>query len=421
MSRSAGVSGSREFRPAKILIVNQVFWPDVSATAQYAHDLARHLVAQGHSVHAIASASLYGHVGAALPRREVHEGITIRRVGANVFRKRGIAGRLFDFLRFYVAAVWLSATLPRQDVVICLTTPPFIIFVGIVLRWLRGSRVVLWSMDLYPDVAIAANVIRAGSVAARLLGRLDQRLLQSCDRVVTLGRCMQSRLESRVRDPENLRCIELWSDPEEILLEESAQNPLRSEWGIGDRWTLMYSGNLGNAHDTRAILQAMDSLSSDDAIRWVIVGGGAGRFKIEAAVKHDAVRNVVLRGYQPRESVGRLLGLADVHLVAISQGFEGLLVPSKFYGVLAAGRPVVYIGPPGSEVERVIAEERCGLVVRPGDGAGLVSAIEALRNDPATGRAMGARGRSTLERRFSIQIGCGRWSMLIDELVCRQS
>jgi colanic acid biosynthesis glycosyl transferase WcaI len=276
-------------------------------------------------------------------------------------------------------------------------------------------------MDLYPDVAIAAGVIREKSLVARCLRMLDRLLLSGCERVVVLGRCMESRLQSRVDHPTSLRRIELWSDPDEIRMEPSSGNPLRPEWGLGDRWIVMYSGNLGKAHDTRAILEAMESLREDDAIRWVIVGGGIGRARVEASLDERAVPNVVLRGYQPREALGRLLGLADMHLVTMSGGFEGLLVPSKFYGILAAGRPVVYIGPPGTEIEHVILEERCGLVVRPGDGAGLARAIGKLRTDPVESRAMGERARAALERRFSIDVGCGCWSDLIEELIQDES
>ncbi|MFM7260870.1 MAG: glycosyltransferase, partial [bacterium] len=133
----------------RVLLINQTFYPDIAATAQHAHDLARYLVSQGHEVTAIASRSIYGKKGAVLPREEMVDGIRIVRVGKSVFGKSSIAARMVDFGLFYAAALWRSFNMRRQDVVICFTTPPFVALIGWLLRLVRGTRYIYWVMDLY--------------------------------------------------------------------------------------------------------------------------------------------------------------------------------------------------------------------------------------------------------------------------------
>jgi glycosyltransferase involved in cell wall biosynthesis len=420
--------------PLRVLILNQFFWPDVAATAQHAFDLAKYLRSHGDEVSAIASRSIYGQTGSALPEEEVAEGIAVHRVTSSVFGKRGVIFRSFDFLFFNVACLFKAVSLPRHDVVICLTTPPFIALVGIFLRWMKGTRFVFWTMDLYPDVPLAAGVIKRGSIVHWVFDRLDRFCLRRADLVVVLGRCMRDRVLANGVDPRRLAMITPWADPAEVpnvparRFAESmdgavarrvtgtdvkpvtvSMNSFRSEWDIGDRFVIEYSGNCGVGHDVSSVCDAMLELRDDDTIRWVIVGGGLAWPKIEDFIRRHRIPNVILRPYQPRSRLGDLIALGDVHLVLVADGFEGLLIPSKFYGVMAAGRPTIYVGPEDTEVARVIGEEQCGYVIPNSDSARLVAAIRQLRRDPVLSLTMGLRGRRALERSYSMQLACRRW------------
>ena len=428
-------------KPVRILILNQFFWPDVAATAQHAFDLARYLESHGDEVTAIASRSSYGQSGGVLPEYEVRDGITIHRVGASWFGKTGLISRALDFVAFNVACLFKAVSLPKHDVVICLTTPPFIAFIGWLLRLMQGTKFVFWTMDLYPDVPLAAGVLRRGSLAHRIFDWIDRFLLRRADLVVVLGRCMRERVLAKGVDHSRLEHISPWSDPLEVLdvpargLEAPVDavaiarasatgvrantvppNPFREEWGIGDRFVIEYSGNCGVGHDVAAVCRAMLELRDDDDIRWVFVGGGVTRPLVERHVEQNAITNVVMEPYQPRERLGSLISLGDVHLVLIAEGFEGLLLPSKFYGIMAAARPTIYVGPHASEVAKVIREEQCGFVVNVGDGAGLVEAIRRLRRDPVLALTMGLRGRRALERSYSMQHACRHWADLVTSL-----
>jgi glycosyltransferase involved in cell wall biosynthesis len=402
--------------PMKVLLLNQVFWPDVAATAQHGHDLGRYLAQHGVQVTALASRSLYSETGKALPREGGVDGIRIVRAGQSRFGKTALAARAFDFVSFYLAALWKAIWLPRQDIVVCFTTPPFIAFVGILLRWLKGTKVVCWTMDLYPDVPVAAGVLRRGSLAHSVFDAVDRFSLRHADRVVVLGRCMQQRLLEKGVDPKRMEVINVWADGDEVSVRPIEGNALRTAWQVGDRFVIEYSGNFGIGHDGETMYRAMQATRADDSIRWVIVGGGTKRGELEAFVQAHDIVNAVLKPYQPREALGELLSLGNVHLVSVAENFSGLLVPSKFYGVLAAARPVLYVGPRESEVARVIEESKCGLVIEQGDSAGLVKAIETLHADPQLAQAMGRRAREVFERTFTRSLACERWLRLLQNV-----
>ena len=403
--------------------MNQSFWPDVVATAQQAHDLAIYLAARGDQITVVASRSMYGKPGATLKPTENSGGIQIWRVSRNLFQKRGLLKRSIDYIRFNIACLLKCLLLPRQDVVICLTTPPFIAVVGAIVKALRGSKLVLWSMDLYPDLPVQAGIIEKDGPFHRVLRRLDLLCLRRADRVVVLGACMRDRMIAKGLPPDSIEIIHPWSDPIEIqetpICGSALRNTYRTEWGIGDRFAIQYSGNYGLGHDVDTVSRMMLALKDDDLIRWVIVGDGIMKPVIEAFVRKHDIRNVLLQPYQPRSRLGPLIALGDVHLVLMLPGYEGIILPSKFYGVLAAGRPTIFVGPAGSEVAKVIREQDCGFVIANGDVDHFASVLRALRADRARAAEIGHRGRRALEQRYSMQRACARWHALLHEVSSR--
>jgi glycosyltransferase involved in cell wall biosynthesis len=404
----------------RILMINQVFWPDVAATAQHAHDLGKHLVAHGHEVHAIASRAIYGKKGGALPARETKDGVHIHRVARSFFGKAGIAGRAADFGLFYAAAALKALVVPRPDVVICFTTPPFISALGHVLRAVRGCRSVYWVMDLYPDVAVACGVMQGSSPVVRMLERVNRWCLRRADRAVVLGRCMEERVRAKGVDHGQVVRIGVWSDQSEIAPIARETNPYRVEWGLGDRFVVMYSGNFGLGHDVDTMLSAAERLKDDDGIRFAFVGGGKKKEIVDAFVRERGLANVVLAGYQPRERLDASLSCADAHLVSIQEGVEGCVVPCKLFGVMAAARPTIYIGHPSSEVARVLDERGCGVLVRQGDVDGLEAAIRKMAADRAGTSAMGDRARVALAETYNREMACEQWRVLLEQVVAEK-
>ncbi len=406
-------------RALRILIINQSFWPDVVATAQQAHDLAAYLTSGGDSVTVVSSRSLYGRQGATLSARECVDGIEIHRVSRNLFQKRGLVTRAVDYARFGFACLIKCLLLPRQDVVICLTTPPFIALIGALLRLVKGSRFVLWSMDLYPDLPAQAGIIRRGGIFHRLLRLIDVACLRSADKIVVLGSCMYDRIRAKRIASSRIEMIHPWSNPDEFGSGENqldvvaSRNKFRMDWGIGDRFVIEYSGNYGLGHDVDTVARAMLRTKDDDSLRWVIVGDGIMKPSIVSFVNEHRIANVIFQPYQPRSLLGPLIQLGDIHLVLMMPGYEGIILPSKLYGILAAGRPAVFVGPAGSEVARVIEREHCGYVVPNGDDARLVEVLQRLRDDPGERESLGSRGRAALQNKFSMGLACAAWRRVL--------
>jgi len=400
----------------RVLLLNQVFYPDVAATAQHGHDLARALVAAGHEVTAIASRSLHGDAGASLPASESVDGIRIERVGRNWFGKRTIVGRLCDFGLFYLAAALKAIRLGRQDVVIAFTTPPLIAGVGWLATRLRGGKLVYWSMDLYPEVVVAGGLLEERSRATRLLRRVDAAIMRGSSAVVALGRCMRDRIVARQVDPSSVHVIPVWGEEADAST-VTGENPFRREWGIRpDQTVVMYSGNFGLGHEVTTFLEAARRLADDERIRFAFVGGGARKSEVEEFVRTHGLARCILAPYQPRERLADLLAAGDLHLISMLPSFAGVMVPSKMYGVLAAGRPALFIGPRSTECALTIEELGCGATVEPGDVDALVATIGRLAGDLPSRTRMGEAGRREAARRFGRKPACEAWTALVERV-----
>ncbi len=397
----------------RILLLNQCFHPDVVATAQHGWDLARRLAADGHEVTAIASRSIYGSAGAALPPEETIEGIRIRRVGASRFGKSTILLRALDFLGFYALAAVSALRLPRQDVAICFTTPPFISLVGLALGALRGTQTIYWAMDLYPDVPVACKVLRADSAATRALEAINRTCMRRSAKVVVLGRCMRELVESKGISPSKIELIRPWAEPGTPIALRGTQNSYRTEWGAGDRIVVMYSGNFGLGHDFGTIVRGINALRGDPRFLFVLVGGGKRKPEVVAELRQLGVTNLVDAPYQPRERLGELLGAADVHLVSLAPGMEGIMVPSKFFGIAAAGRPVICVGSPQGEIARCVTETGCGRVIAPGDAGAFGRCLIEFAENRALIASMGAAAARSAAGEWSVVRELERWAMLV--------
>lgn len=413
----------------RVLLLNQVYFPDTAATAQHADDLGRHLVEHGHEVHVIASRALYGSKGASLPREEVVDGVRVHRVGRSIFGKGSILARVVDFGLFYLLAFCKAFVVPKPDVVVCFTTPPFIALVGWCLRAVKGTKFVYWVMDLYPDAPVAYGVMKPTSLATRFFEGINRFCMHRADKTVVLGRCMMERVQSKGIDASRLVHIGVWPgqrEPDGVNssvqdVAGRATNPYRTEWNLGDRFVVMYSGNFGLGHDVATMLEAARLLDSDpewtDRVRFVFAGGGKKKTVVEQFVSDHSLSNCVLAGYQPRERLHDSLSCADLHIASLADGFEGIMVPCKLFGIMAAGRPCAYIGNTTGELSRVLREHDAGNTVAPGDAQRLQAYIQQLADDPNTARRLGQNAFEALEKSFSRNNACEQWRLLLEDAV----
>lgn len=371
---------------------------------------------KGHTVTAVASRSAYGERGNSFAKADRVDDVLIERIGTNRFGKAGLLGRAIDFAAFHLLATWRVARLPKQDVVICLTTPPFVVLIGLLLKAMRGSKVIYWVMDLYPDIAVSFGAIDHRSPVARILSFLHRWALQRCDGIVVLGRCMRDRILAKGVSSTVLEVINTWSNPDEVAFPEGKTNEFRTRWAPNGEVLLMYSGNFGLGHDFETLVNALASLPPLPSWRIALVGGGKRKAEFMAMLRSQTSCQFAEAPHQPREQLGELLCAADIHLVTLKNGFEGLMVPSKFYGAMSAGKPVLFIGPRTSEVALAIQDSCAGIVVEPGDADSLRRALADVISNSALRAEMAARALQFAKNKWSSEIALERWSDLIERI-----
>ena len=390
-----------------LVLINQHYYPDVASTGQHLTDLAEYLAARGTEVRVLTGRAHYvdGHLEA--PAREIRAGVRIRRFRTTTFGRGSRLGRIIDYATFYLRALWTLLTTPAGDVtVLFLTTPPLLAVMGwfVTTLRLRRFRYGIWSMDLHPDAEIAAGMVQPTSVLGRALIWLDERAFRAAAFVVDLGPYMKRRIVAKGVPASRTHTIPVWGHAE-----STRGRPLRAELGLTGRFVVMYSGNAGLVHDFGDILAAMRLLRDEPRIYFLFAGGGPRRPEIEAFAKEARLTNFSYRPYFAREELGDALAVGDVHLISLGAPFVGVSVPGKLYGIMAAGRPALFVGPESCETADTIRDAGCGVVVDPASGAAperIAQALRAFCADPASARLMGDRGREAFLGQYSADTNC---------------
>jgi len=401
----------------KVVFLNRFFYPDISPTSQILSDLAFHLAAR-EEVHVITSRLKYDNPEERLDPHECLRHVRVHRVWTSRFGRDSLAGRSVDYLTFYLSATLrLFLLIRRGDVVVAMTDPPLISVPASIAAILKGARTVNWLQDLFPEVAAELDFKRLPDVTGRALRWFRDRSLATAVCNVVLGELMALKVATRAIPAAQIRMIHNWARGDEIKPLAAALNPLRRHWGLDGKYVVGYSGNMGRAHEFAALLMAAQQLSDRQDIVFLLIGGGKQRADLERHVASRGLNNVRFFPYQPREMLAQSLTAPDCHIVSLKPSLEGLIVPSKIYSSLAAGRPVIFLGAPDGEIRRLMnAHPTFGLWVAPDDVTGLVSAIERLSANPVQSAAFGKSGRTLFEQHFDQPIALAKWTALINEL-----
>ena len=410
----------------RVIFLNRFFYPDHAPTGELLAELAFALSQRGFSVTVITSRLHYETAAGTLPSRDYLNGVEVWRVWTSARGRQRLIGRTLDYLTFYLAAGWRAWRLTRSgDILVAMTDPPLLSIAISPIAWLKGAHLVNWLQDIFPEVAEALNIGGSlGRIAFRVMRPFRNLSLRMAATNVVVGEGMVPRLQTQGISPERIRVIQNWSDSAHIAPIVAGQSELRKDWAPNSRFIVGYAGNLGRTHDVVTIVDAMTLLEerakgspADDLaaqIMFVFVGGGAQRARLEREVLQRRLTNVRIRPYQPRELLTETLGLANLHLVSLNPKLEGLIVPSKFYGIAAAGRPTIFIGAADGEIARLIEEARCGFTVAPGDGTALMARILQLATDPELCASMGARARATFEQRWDKERAVEQWEEVLN-------
>lgn len=383
-----------------ILLLNQFYVPDTAATGQLLADLAEELVHGGHEVHVLCSRRIYDGSTNKYPAEQLINGVYIHRIGATGFGRGNIVGRLLDYLSFCILAVWKALFLPRMSICVALTTPPFIATCGVMLRLLKNTRLVLWSMDLYPEVAVAYGALKKESFLHHILTRISNWTYHQASQIISIGEIMTKKLIDAGAKAEKIITIHNWAPGEAIRPVSRDNSILRQELNLNGQVVLMYSGNLGLGHELDTVVRAMKTLGEDANIQVLFIGNGKMREPLVKLTTELDLNCIRFRSPVPLNTLSDTLAAADIHLVSQKPGTEGLIVPSKLYGIFAAGRPVLFIGSEDCELAAIIRKSKAGIIVKHSDFNGVANALRELAQAPQLRQTMGKRAREYYENNF---------------------
>ena len=384
----------------RVVFFNRSYWPDFGATGQLLTELSQDLAKDHGCDVAVVTGGEKKSFG--LVSRERHEGVDILRAKETCFSRRSVLGRFTNYLSYFFSALWASLRIGRPDVVVGLTDPPIIGLVAWAAARRTGARFVFLCQDIFPEVANLLEDFRSERVNW-ILERVNRFLVRRADRIIALGETMKRRLvEGKGASPEKITVIHNWADSG-LLSPAPKDNPFSRENGLHDRFVVLHAGNIGLSQNLDSILDVASELGD---VTFLFIGDGVRKKHLQDQSAKRDLANVRFLPYQPRERMRDSYATADVFIVSLKRGLAGYIVPSKLYGILAAGRPYVAAVEDDSEVASITREYECGFLVAPGDVGGMVHDIARLYRDRDLARKLGENARrasSHFERRKQVR------------------
>jgi colanic acid biosynthesis glycosyl transferase WcaI len=399
---------------SKLIFINRYFAPDLSATSQMLSDLVAELAQQGVQICVVTSRMAYDAPSRRFAPRENLQGVEVYRVWTTAWGRHFLGGRVLDYLSFYLLGfLTLLGLLKRGDTLVAKTDPPLISIAAALAARLKGASLVNWLQDLFPEVAIELGVLPAG-LAAQTLRRWRNWSLRQARCNVVIGSQMARRVAAEGVPLAAIKVIPNWADGALVAPVAPAANDLRRAWGLEGNFVVGYAGNLGRAHEFATLLGAAELLQGDARIVFLVIGGGSGHQQLQGAVAARGLHNVLFKPYQPVAALANTLSAPDVHLVSLLPALEGLIVPSKIYGIAAAGRPCIFIGEHSGEIARLLQAGQFGATVLPGDCAGLAAAIRVVASDAQHWSRWATAARAMFENTFTAGHSLAAWREVLN-------
>jgi glycosyltransferase involved in cell wall biosynthesis len=397
-------------RKRRLLVLNQYYWPGVEATAQLLTELCEAL-SEDLDVKVITGV-LHGHEDE--PRHLVHNGVEIVRVTSTSFERSKILARAANYSTYLTRALFRGLRGARPDVVLCMTDPPIIADIALLVARRYRAPLIVISQDVFPEIAVQLNRLGNPAVMGLLRGFV-RFYLRRADRVVAIGDTMRQRLEEKGAPPERLRVIPNWVDTERLTPHDK-DNAWARGGDLAEKFVVMHSGNVGHAQDLDSLVRSASFLRDLEDLRIMIIGMGARHAELVALAELLEVDQVQFLFYQSRAVLPLSLSAADVHVVGLAPGLAGYVVPSRLYGILAVARPVIVAADAESETAQIVERISCGIVVPPGRPELLARAIRDAHDGKYDLEAMGARGREWVEREADRSVAVRRYRDLLLEL-----
>jgi colanic acid biosynthesis glycosyl transferase WcaI len=398
----------------RILVFNEYYPPDTSATAKMAALMCEHL-AQRHEVTVVAGRPSYDpteYYPFRVLRRDVQNGVTVERVGSTAYPRHKMKRRVANYLSYLALAV-PRAIAVRSDVVIAMTDPPIAGIAGAFVAKITARPFVYNIQDLYPDMAVGGDIVRAGKGIERW-EKLHRWALRRAARVIVLGDDMRNRVLAKGISPERVAIVRSGATAPPAMPEKC--DPVVKELRGGLPFVAVHAGNLGFYGAWNTLIEAAKILRNENS-GIVFVGDGANRASIESSASD--LPNIRFLPFRPVEQIPHVMMAGDVHIVTVKRGLEGVVVPSKLYSILAAGRPVLAVAPAECDAARIVTEAGCGVAADPDDPAAVAQAIRTLREDPVRLTEMGIRAREAASKYARVD-ELNRLAAIVEEAVTQR-
>jgi colanic acid biosynthesis glycosyl transferase WcaI len=379
-------------------------------------DLAGDLSALGWRVTVLTSRTEYRHAGRRLAAREVRNGVLIVRTSRISLGEHSLAKRAVDFAAYFMGTAWHLLTERRHSIVAAMSDPPFVAALALAAARARGARSVFWVQDVFPQIAAKLGVLRERGWLYRAFRRIAAEVNARCDLVIVLGERMAETTRRAGARPTAVQIIHNWVDTSAVVPVSPTENPFLKRHGLEGRFVIMYSGNAGRAHEFATVIDAARKMTDDPGVVFLFIGSGPRMPEIRRAAE-AGVQNLRVLDAVPREELRFSLSAASVSLVTEQPAVVGHVVPSKVYGILASGRPLVFVGAHDSDVASIIRQHHCGLIISPQDSDGLVRALCELRSHPSEVAQMGARARDAAERFYDRRVATQKWEAAANSLL----
>ena len=388
----------------KLLVLCQLFYPELISTGQTVTEICEALSHKGADINVLCAPPTL--IKQKAEKLIVYENMIIKRVWATQFPKLSLAGKLCNHITYYISTFFALLFDKERRPILVFTNPPMLGFLAAFFKYFRKQPFVYVVFDIYPDTAIAMGILGPYNPLTILWRRMNAFIYSQADSIVVIGKCMRENVEKRLSNQhlKKITAIHVWADDESIQKVNYAVNSFTKEWSLEGKFVLLYSGNMGRFHDLETIMETARSLHDQyPNILFLFVGEGYKKQWAQNFAQQHHLKNCQFRSHIDRHYLGSLLNSAHIGLVSLLPQQIGLSVPSKSFGLMAAGVPIVAVMPENCEIARILDEENCGNVVTPGDVSGLIETILYLYDHEKTRLQLGKNGKKAIASKYSLK------------------
>lgn len=397
-------------RRPRLWVVSELYYPEETSTGYYLTRIAEGLVTD-FDVKVLCGQPTYSARGVLAPKHEVHAGVEIFRAAGTRLDKNVIPFRLLNMVTLGLSIFFKALRNFRAgDRVLVVTTPPSMPFVVALAALARGASYTLLIHDNYPEILIATKKTKPDSLLVRTLSHTNRWLYKSAAKIIVVGRDMRDLLARKTRGLDiPISTIPNWAELETVAPVERSENRLLDNLGLQDKFVFLYAGNMGHPNDLESIVECAARLVDRDDIHFLFLGTGVKRRWLESAVAARKLKNLTVLDARPRSEQREFLNACDVALVSLVSNMVGVSMPSRTYNILAAGKPILALAEPDSELALVVKEDEVGWVVPPGDPDGLVAAVEAIVKERGALTGMGRAARASALSRYALDAALDKY------------